>query len=65
MVLMTLPPFFEDYTRRLMGPSLYEKLIESLGQDAPASIRLNPFKPIIPEQEQTLNADIHQASRVP
>ena len=65
MVLMTLPPLFEDYTRRLMGPSLYEKLIESLGQDAPASIRLNPFKSIIPEQEQTLNADIRQASRVP
>ena len=65
MVLMTLPPLFEDYTRRLMGPSLYEKLIESLGQDAPASIRINPFKPIIPEQEQILNADIRQASRVP
>ena len=65
MVLMTLPPLFEDYTCRLMGPSLYEKLIESLGQDAPASIRLNPFKSIIPEQEQILNADIRQASRVP
>ena len=62
---MILPSHFEDYTRRLMGPSLYEKLIEALRQDAPASIRLNPFKPIIPEQEQILNADIRQALRVP
>ena len=43
---MILPSHFEDYTRQLMGPSLYEKLIEGLQQDASASIRLNPFKPL-------------------
>ena len=62
---MTLPPLFEDYTRRLMGPSLYAKLTEALQHDAPASIRLNPFKPIISEQEQAHDAAIRQASRVP
>ena len=61
---MTLPPLFENYTRRLMGPSLYAKLTEALQHDAPASIRLNPFKPIISEQEQAHNAAIRQASRV-
>lgn len=62
---MILPSHFEDYTRQLMGSSLYEKLIEGLQHDAPASIRLNPFKPIISEQGQAHDAAIRQASRVP
>ena len=62
---MILPSHFEDYTRQLMGPSLYEKLIEGLQQDASASIRLNPFKPLKTTQEQDHNAAINSASRVP
>lgn len=62
---MILPSHFEDYTRQLMGPSLYEKLIEGLQQDASASIRLNPFKPLKTTQEPDHNAAIHSASPVP
>ena len=62
---MILPSHFEDYTRQLMGPSLYEKLIEGLQQDASASIRLNPFKQLETTQEPDHNAAIHSASRVP
>jgi len=62
---MILPSHFEDYTRQLMGPSLYEKLIEGLQQDASASIRLNPFKQLETTQEPDHNAAIHSASPVP
>lgn len=62
---MILPSHFEDYTRQLMGSSLYEKLIEGLQQDASASIRLNPFKPLKTTQEQNVNTAIALASRVP
>ena len=41
---MILPSHFEDYTRQLMGPSLYEKLIEGLQQDAYGLILLNSLK---------------------
>ena len=41
---MTLPRDFEEYTRRLMGDELYTTLAEGLAQEAPTSIRLNPFK---------------------
>lgn len=62
---MILPSHFEDYTRQLMGPSLYEKLIEGLQQDASASIRLNPFKQLETTQKPDHNAAIHSASPVP
>lgn len=62
---MILPSHFEDYTRQLMGPFLYKKLIEGLQQDASASIRLNPFKPLKTTQEQNANTAIASASRVP
>lgn len=39
-----LPLDFARYTRELMGEELYEILLQGLSDDAPASIRLNPFK---------------------
>lgn len=41
---MTLPVEFEKYTRQLMGDSLYDRFISGMGEEAPASIRINPFK---------------------
>lgn len=41
---MTLPKDFETYTRSLMGDSLYDTFSAALCQDAPTSIRINPFK---------------------
>lgn len=41
---MTLPEDFKTYTRQLMGDSLYDSFIAGMGEDAPASIRINPFK---------------------
>lgn len=42
---MNLPSDFTDYTRRLMGDALFTRLTEGLdSQQAPTSIRLNPFK---------------------
>lgn len=42
--IMTLPKDFEEYTERLMGPKLYATLKQGLAEEAPTSIRLNPFK---------------------
>lgn len=41
---MQLPKDFEDYTRTLMGDSLYERLVGGLDGEPSVSIRLNPFK---------------------
>ena len=41
---MVLPTDFEIYTRQLMGESLYAQFADALDSEAPASIRLNPFK---------------------
>lgn len=41
---MTLPTEFADYTRRLMGDPLYAVLEKGLQEEAPVSVRLNPFK---------------------
>lgn len=41
---MTLPTDFESYTRNLMGEELFGILLKGLDGEAPASIRLNPFK---------------------
>ena len=39
-----IPKDFAEYTRRLMGDELYSILENGLSQDAPVSVRLNPFK---------------------
>ena len=39
-----LPLAFTDYTRSLFGDSLYHTFLKGLGETAPVSIRLNPFK---------------------
>ncbi len=39
-----LPLAFTDYTRSLFGDSLYHTFLKGLGEIAPVSIRLNPFK---------------------
>lgn len=41
---MTLPKDFELYTRNLMGEKLYEAFNQGLSEEAPTSIRINPFK---------------------
>lgn len=41
---MTLPKDFELYTRNLMGEKLYEAFNKGLSEEAPTSIRINPFK---------------------
>ena len=41
---MVLPTDFESYTKQLMGESLYAQFADALDRDAPASIRVNPFK---------------------
>ncbi len=41
---MQLPKDFEDYTRSLMGGSLYARLVDGLGAEPSVSIRVNPFK---------------------
>lgn len=41
---MNLPKDFENYTRRLFGDTRYQLFLQSLEQEAPVSIRLNPFK---------------------
>lgn len=41
---MQLPKDFEAYTRDLMGEALYASLRRGLDEEAPTSIRLNPFK---------------------
>ena len=39
-----LPLAFTDYTRSLFGDKLYHTFLKGLGETAPVSIRLNPFK---------------------
>ncbi len=39
-----IPKDFAEYTRRLMGDALYSTLEGGLAQEAPVSVRLNPFK---------------------
>ena len=39
-----LPLAFTDYTRSLFGDSLYHTFLKGLGEIAPVSVRLNPFK---------------------
>lgn len=46
---MTLPNEFTTYTRQLMGEELFHLLQEGLSGEAPTSIRVNPFKAILPE----------------
>ncbi len=41
---MTLPPDFTSRTRALMGEQLFKTFLEALEEDAPVSIRINPFK---------------------
>lgn len=41
---MILPHDFESYTRQLMGDDLYQALTRGLAEEAPVSIRVNPFK---------------------
>ena len=41
---MSLPEEFEHYTRSLMGESLYAAFLDGMKTEAPASIRINPFK---------------------
>ena len=51
---MELPKDFTTYTEQLMGEQLYAKFLAGMEQEAPTSIRLNPFK---------CSADIIKASR--
>lgn len=41
---MQLPSTFLSYTRQLMGDALFDTLMTGLEEEAPVSIRLNPFK---------------------
>ena len=41
---MDLPKDFIEYTSKLMGKGLWDKLENGLSEEAPVSIRLNPFK---------------------
>ena len=41
---MTLPPEFVEYTSRLFGPARWELFVQSFTEDAPVSVRLNPWK---------------------
>ena len=43
--MKTLPEDFRTYTQALMGEKLYQRLEHAiLGEEAPTSIRINPFK---------------------
>ncbi len=45
MANISLPPDFQQYTRSLLGTERYERLAKALDADeAPVSLRLNPFK---------------------
>lgn len=41
---MNLPEDFTSYTRELMGQELFEQYLKGMEEEAPTSIRLNPFK---------------------
>ena len=45
---MTLPQDFVTYTRELFGEETWQKYLQSFEEPAPVSIRLNPFKKLIP-----------------
>lgn len=51
---MTLPNEFTTYTRQLMGEELFHLLQEGLSGEAPTSIRVNPFKAILPEDADSV-----------
>jgi len=42
--MTALPQAFTEYTRRLMGKERFERYLQSFGEPAPVSIRLNPLK---------------------
>lgn len=60
---MILPRDFTDYTRKLMGDSLYGTFEKALDEEPPVSIRLNPFKADIAKRGQSMEG--HGARRVP
>ncbi len=41
---MSLPQDFQEYTRRLFGDGLYRRFLDSMDEEPPVSVRLNPFK---------------------
>ena len=41
---MNLPEDFTKYTKELMGQELFEQYLKGMEEEAPTSIRLNPFK---------------------
>ena len=41
---MKLPEDFTSYTKELMGDSLFDRYIKGMDDEAPVSVRLNPFK---------------------
>ena len=43
-MLSPLPPDFESYTRSLLGENLFSAFTKGMEEEAPVSIRLNPFK---------------------
>lgn len=54
---MKLPKDFETYTRQLFGDCLYRKFRQALDEEAPTSIRLNPFKPHAPNLQDGPNSN--------
>ncbi|MCI6672118.1 MAG: hypothetical protein SOX84_06865 [Prevotella sp.] len=40
----TLPTEFQTYTKTLMGDTLYARFLDSLNEEPPVSLRINPFK---------------------
>lgn len=41
---MNLPESFKRYTCDLMGKELYSRMVSALDEEAPVSVRVNPFK---------------------
>lgn len=52
-----LPLAFTDYTRSLFGDNLYHTFLKGLGETAPVSIRLNPFK--LAETTHKINPELN------
>lgn len=50
---MDLSKDFTDYTSQLFGEERWQRFFDSFGQEVPASVRYNPFKPVsdVPEGE--------------
>ena len=60
---MTLPTDFTTYTQNLMGKELFNKFLQGLREEAPTSIRFNPFK--CPDQAR-LNPTVgEEAQEIP